>query len=155
MADLQQGNTLMTMVMTCTLFAQRGCRYGRFEAVGEQIVAFLRDLFGERVLKSNLIIVVTSVINSNRAMKERKANNQTLESIIDGVRMKVQKAFGLQHSLTAIDIDTMPVSSKKPLYTRINPLVLNLSLEARGLGGLVISAGWLTADCPKYSCMDS
>ena len=29
-----------------------------------------------------------------------------------------------------------------------------LSLEARGLGGLVISAGCLTADCPRYSCMD-
>ena len=32
--------------------------------------------------------------------------------------------------------------------------LLTLSLVARGLGGLVISAGFLTADCPKYSSMD-
>ena len=120
----QQGSTLLTTIMTCILFAQHGCRYGRFEAVGEQIVAFLRDLFGERVLKSNLILVVTGVSNGKKAMKERKDNSQTLESIIDGVRMKVQKAFGLQHSLMAIDIDTMPVSPKRSLYMRTNPLVL-------------------------------
>ena len=33
--------------------------------------------------------------------------------------------------------------------------VSTCSLEARGLDGLVISAGWLTADRPNYSCMDS
>ncbi len=88
------------------------------------MVAFLRDLFGERALKTNLILVVTNVRNNKKAMKERKCNNQTLESIIDGVRMQVQKAFGLQHSLMAIDIDTMPVSPKKPLYMLARPLVL-------------------------------
>ena len=84
-------------------------RNPRFEALGQQIVAFLRDLFGERVLKTNLILVVTNVINSKLAEKERKRLNKSLDDIIDDLRLKVQTAFGLEQGLVAIGIDTMPV----------------------------------------------
>ena len=47
-------------------------------------------------------------------------------------------------------------------YIITNPVILkryeNFCVESqfgRNLGGVVISAGGLTADCPKYPCMDS
>ena len=67
------------------------CRDGSHDFVGERMVAFLQDLFGERALKTNLILVVTNVRNHRRAMKERKCNNQTLESIIDGSERRCRK----------------------------------------------------------------
>jgi hypothetical protein len=45
--------------------------------------------------------------------------------------------------------DYVTMLSNQDILTQCESFLLSLSLEARGVGGLVMSAGYLTVDCPK------
>ena len=85
---------------------------GRFENEGRELVKFLKKLLGDRVIQTNLLLVVTNVSQCKEAQKDRLRDKQPLSVLMAQYQAVVQQEFGLKTPLPVIDIDTRPVSSR-------------------------------------------
>ena len=104
-------NMLVRQTTHVPMIFMRCCHCsGRFEKEGKDLVKFLKNLFGDRVIQTNLVLVVTRVSQSTQAQKDRHRENKPLNELMAGYRDVVQKEFGLKDAMPVIDIDTCPVS---------------------------------------------
>ena len=103
---------------------------GRFEEKERELVKFLKKLLGDRVVQTNLLLVVTKVLQNTRAQRDRLRINLPLNVLMAQYQDVVQKEFGLDTALPVIDIDTMPVISRLHMLYHVQaPPVSNVYLS--------------------------
>lgn len=93
---------------------------GRFEREGRELVNFLKNLLGNHIIQTNLVLVVTKISQSKAAERDRQHENKPVDVLMAEYQNVVQQEFGLQTGLPVIDIDTCPVSFRIHILPGVN-----------------------------------